>query len=315
VAQFRGMSGGFVWLLVACLPAAVTGQTLVLKDSLAAIGLPGHTDTAGSLVRFRLFQDLEYSLFFTNLLFLNRQHGTDANVVSALSHFKYQVRIAGNGNLQFTNTFSHDLGIQYFFDSITRFQPDENTLDTRAEYRIVRNLSLSLFSTATTRMFNSWQYSTSLSGKPVKVPDAAFLAPLLWTLSAGVGWNFPNAGNVTVGLSSARFTWIRNRRLYDRPDVPEFYGVAKGKNHRFEYGLSMHLLVDKDFLERIHWNCDLLLFKNYREPVDMVMKNLVGIKINKFLKTSIQTRLYYENRVSARIQAENIVSFGFSFNL
>jgi len=58
----------------------------------------------------------------------------------------------------------------------------------------------------------------------------------------------------------------------------------------------------------------LLIFKNYLKPVDLVLDNLVGIRINKFLKTSIRTHVTYESAVSRNLQIENMVSVGFGFN-
>jgi hypothetical protein len=141
------------------------------------------------------------------------------------------------------------------------------------------------------------------------------MTPLLWTFSTGLGWNLPKVGVVSLGLSSAKFTWIYNRDVFEPPGVLEFYGVPREKRFIFEYGLGMHLLVDKTILKFVHWNCDLQIFKNYQKPVDLIMKNLIAIRVSKFLKATIQTRLYYEKDVSRNIQVENLVSLGFYFDL
>jgi hypothetical protein len=77
----------------------------------------------------------------------------------------------------------------------------------------------------------------------------------------------------------------------------------------------MQILLDKDVFKRVHWNCDVLIFKNYRKPVDLVMKSIIGIKITKYLRTSIQTRVFYEQEMSKSIQFENLVSLGLYFCL
>ena len=118
-----------------------------------------------------------------------------------------------------------------------------------------------------------------------------------------------------MGLTAAKLTWIRDKRIFKELDVPAYYGVPKGKNWKLEYGLSMHLLVDKDILNRVHWDCDMQLFKNYEKPPDLSLKNLVGVRINKFLKTNIQTRVVYEEDLSKNLQIENLISVGFYFNL
>jgi hypothetical protein len=235
--------------------------------------------------------------------------------VSLVHQLKYKTQYTSSGIIKISNCFIHFLGGQCFFDSISRFHPDENTLDTRIEMRLGKNLTFNFFSSLTTRLFNSYSYFTDQSGNLLKTLNASFLTPLLWTFSTGLGWNFPQLGTLSLGLSAARFTWIRNREVFNQQNIMAFYGVPKEKNHSIEYGFSFHLLVDKDFMNRVHWNCDVLIFKNYERPVDLIMKNLIGIRINKFVKTSIQTRLFYESTVSKSIQFENMVFLGFYFNL
>ena len=306
------------WVVLVCallLSANGEGQSLVRLDSLTLFNLANLTGSGISPVRFRLAGDLEYSLSCTNLLFLNWQQGDNANIFSLLHRIRYRSQFSNDRNLKISNSFVHDLGIQYFFDSISRFQPDENTIDTRVEVIIRKNLTFSLLSNLTTRLFNSYLYVTGPNGNLLKTLMASFLTPLQWTFSAGFSLIFPQPCVLTLGLSASKFTWIRDREVYKQQDITEFFGVPQNKRFVLEYGLSMHLLIDKDVLKQVHWNCDVLLFQNFKKPVDLIMKNLVGIRINKFLKGTFQTRLYYEEEVSRRLQVENMVSIGFSFQL
>ena len=188
-------------------------------------------------------------------------------------------------------------------------------MDTRLEFTLCKNFTFSAFSRLSTRLFNAYNYTTGASGALCKTLNASFLTPLIWTMSAGFGWTFPRFVTLSIGLSSAKLTCVYNKGIFDQLKVPDFYGVPKDKNHIFEYGLSMHILVDRVVSNRVHWNCDVLMFKNYKKPVDVVMNNLVGIRINKFLKTSIQTHLLYESAVSKHLQIENMISAGFCINL
>lgn len=310
-----GKRDGFVLLFILLLPTKGHVQNLVLNDTVTITTLQNYIDPETSLMKFRLTQGMGYSLSFTALVFYNWQQGNNTNLVSLSHNFKYLSQYTNGRNIKISNFFVHDLGIQYFFDSISRFQPDENILDTRIEMRIGKNLIYTVFSNLTTRIFNSYVYATDQTGQLTKTLSASFLTPLLWTFSTGFGWTLPRLGILNLGLSAVKFTWIRNREVYDQQNILTFYGVPKEKNHIFEYGISLHLRVDKDLLKWVHWNCDLLVFKNYQKPIDLVMKNLIGIRINKFLKTSIQTRLCYEKEISKTIQVENLVSLGFYFDL
>ena len=294
---------------------ATSAQNLVWKDTIMLLELKHLADSGSLMIKFRITQDMEYALTCSNILFINWKHDPNTNQVSLLQHVKYQSQFNNDHNLIIVNSFVHDLGIQCFFDSISRFQPDENTLDTRLEFTLSKNFTFSAFSRLSTRLFNAYNYTTGASGTLCKTLYSSFLTPLIWTMSAGFGWTVPRFVTLSVGLSSAKLTCIYNKGIFDQLKVPDFYGVPKDKNHILEYGLSMHILIDRVISNRVHWNCDVLMFKNYKKPVDVVMNNLVGIRINKFLKTSIQTHLLYESAVSKHLQIENMISLGFCFNL
>ncbi|MFZ4520525.1 MAG: hypothetical protein ACOYNC_02400 [Bacteroidales bacterium] len=144
---------------------------------------------------------------------------------------------------------------------------------------------------------------------------ASFLTPLVWTFSAGPGCKLKGIGGFSLGITAAKLTWVYNKMVYQSQQTSEFYGVPREKGHVLEYGLTFQLLVDRNIFNRIHWNCDLKIFKNYGKPVDILVKNLIGIRIGKYIKTSVQTRISYEKEVSARLQMENLVTLGFFVSL
>jgi hypothetical protein len=291
------------------------GQNLVWQDSVVLLRFRNPIDPGVTLVKFRFTQELEYSFTLSNMLFLNWSQGNGSNQAAVLHHFKYRSKLNHSGNLSISASFNHILGIQCFFDSISRFQPDDNTLDTRIEIRLRKNVTFSVLSNLTTRIFNAWDYSSDQTGNLIRTLNSSFLTPLLCTFSAGVGWTFPGWGTINLGMSAGKFTLVRNSAVYDEMGVTEFFGVPKDRKFLFEYGMTLHLLIDRNFLNRVQWNCDVLIFKNYEMPVDLVLKNLVGIRINKFLRTTIQTRFFYEEETSKNFQVENLVTVGFYFLL
>jgi len=263
---------------------------------------PGHS------TRFR--QELEYSVSFSNYLFLKWYHDKNANNVILLQKLNYKFSLSGDSLVTFSGSLAHNLGIQSFLDSITKVHTDDNTLNTCFEIRIVKNLGFSITSNLVSQLLNGYDYSVTNSGALVRTMNSSFLTPLLWTFSGGLSLAWPAFGSLSLGLSSAKLTYIRDRSIFEKQKVSKFYGVEQGKNHFFEYGLSLQLLVDKNFLDRVKWNCDLLVFKNYNSPVDVTLKNNFGIRINKYLKVGIQTRIFYEEMVSRSIQLENVVTIG-----
>ncbi len=295
------------------IPPFSLAQPRTWFDSLMLVNLGSLAPAGSRLVSFRVLQEADYSISCSGQFFCNRPHEPNLRELLLLQHIRYQLAIIGESRFKINNSFVQDLGVECFIDSITRFQPDENTMITRAEINLTRHLLFSFFSQMTTRLFNTYVYSTGPNGNRYKVLNGSFLTPLLWTFSGGPAWTLPGYATLDFGVTSGKITWIRNRGIYDQLKVTSFYGVPKGKNHAFEFGLSMHMLVDHNFTNRLHWNCDLLLFKNYLKPIDLTLTNLIGIKINKILKTSIRTHVSYESAVSKTLQVENLITLGFRF--
>jgi hypothetical protein len=283
--------------------AATYPQATCSSDSL----LPGHS------TRFR--QELEYSVSFSNYLFLKWYHDKNAGNVILLQKLNYKFSFSGDSLVTFSGSLAHNLGIQSFLDSIMKVHTDDNTLNTRFEIRIAKNLGFSITSNLVSQLLNGYDYSVTNSGALVRTMNSSFLTPLLWTFSGGLSLAWPAFGSLSLGLSSAKLTYIRDRSIFEKQKVSKFYGVEQGKNHLFEYGVSLQLLVDKNFLDRVRWNCDLLVFKNYNSPVDVTLKNDFSIRINNYLKLGIQTRVFYEEMVSRNIQLENVVTIGIFLHL
>ena len=284
-------------------------------DTIPLLHLTGLSPGGRPLVKYRFRQEAEYSLTFSGALFVNWQHEKSASHLALDQKFRYQSVLEDSHRFRIVNLYTHGLGLQLFFDSLSRFNIDENSLDTRIELRLPGSISIHFSSILSTRFFNGYDYRTDSLGGLVRTLNSSFLTPLLGTFSLGAGWNWPGFGTIRLGISSAKITYVRDRRIYDAQAVDMFYGVAKGKKCLFEYGLSLQVAVDKNFRNKVRWMCDLLLFKNKDKPVDLSLKNLIDIRINRFLKTSIQTRLFYEELLSRNLQLENIVSLGFSLRL
>jgi hypothetical protein len=296
-------------------PAPGVGQRLVLQDSLTLRSLKNFGPAGTSLVACQVIQDLTYGLSGSGMLFFNWDHDWNKNSAMIQHQLKYRILVNVEKHLLLSNTLSHVLGFQWIFDSINRFQPDENVMETRLALNLSDKIHFMFHSRLNTRLFESFDYHSTLTGAVERVLAASFLTPLQMTFSTGFGLKIPDWLTLDLGLTGVKFTYVLNQEIFRQQGVELFYGVPNGKDHVFEYGMTMHLLIDKDLLKWIHWNCDLLLFKDFNEPVDVTLKSLLGVKINRFLKTSLQTRLFYEEAVSRKIQVENTLLFGVAVSL
>ncbi len=279
-----------VWIV----PFTLSAQQLVWKDRDVVRSLRIPVDSGQSLVRLRISQQIEYTLTLSGAIFLNWDHDANANQVILIQDMIYQCKGETERNFSFTQKVVHHLGIQYFFDSISRFHVDDNQFDTRLEWRILKNHGCFFSSLLSTRLLNS-----------------LFLTPLTALFSGGIQLKWPFFGSLNVGITSAKLTWIRNKGIYESLDAIIYYGVPREKPYLFEYGISLRLLIDHDVAKWLNWNCDLLIFKNTTLPPDISFRNNLGFRLTKFLKARIQTRIFYEERISRKMQLENIVSVGF----
>jgi hypothetical protein len=274
-------------------------------------------DSSGTPQRFKKLkaeQSLDYSASVSNDLFLNWQHDKNANQFILIQNLKYRFAVSKDSTLHLSGSFTHNLGLQSYIDSLTKIQTDDNTLNTRLDLTLHRNLNLSVNSILTTRFMNGYDYYSD-SGTIIKTLNSSFCTPLIWTFSGGLTLFWKDFGSLNLGLSSAKLTYIRDRTIFQKQKISRYYGVPEGKNHLLEYGIGLQFLADRAVLKCIRWNCDLLIFKNYNADVDVTLKNNIGIRINKFLKASIQTKVLYEKTVSRFIQLENLVTLGFYLHL
>lgn len=305
-----------IGVVCACFSAyGLAAQELVLGDTLSLMKFSDRKNPSASPIRLRFTQELEYSLTFSNLIFINWQQEKNANQITLLQNLQYRSKLDNDRNFKLINQFVHNLGMQFFFDSINKIQLDDNTLETRLEFKAAKNLSFSLTSLLTTRFFNGFDNSVDDQNQPIKILTSSFLTPMIWMISTGIAWEWPSFGSINLGISSAKLTYIRDSKVFNTPGITAFYGVPKDRRSVFDYGWTLRLLIDKVFLKRVHWTCDFLVFQNFHESVDLNVRNLLNIRITKFLKTNIQTRLFYQEQVSKQVQLENLVSIGFSITL
>ena len=266
-------------------------------------------------VRLTCKSEFDYSISISGHYLVNWLKNDNANQFALFHSLKYKICLSDNGHIHFTGDLAHSLGIQYYIDSITRFQSDDNTLTSKLTYDVSKFLQFSVLCILNTRIFNSWDIAPLNNGGVSRILNSAFLTPLLCTFSGGLELRFGKFGSLDIGVASAKLTYLRDRTIFDQSGLESFYGVPKGKRSLFEYGLSMHLLIDRLIGKRLQWNCDLLLFKNNDSPVDVSLKNLFAFRISKYFNTSLQTRLFYEEKVSRQIRFENLISLGFDFHL
>jgi len=300
-------------LCIVCIFAPyLAAQDIIWNDTINSLVFrPVFPEMPG---RLSLKSDLDYNFSVSGCYFRNGPGDKTLSQISLQQLLKYSLRVSSK-RFHLTNDLVHNLVLSYYIDSTCKFQTDENTLTTRISYDISRFLKFSASSILTTRIFNAWDVSQTAGGAVVRTISSSFLTPLICTLSGGFGFRIGKTGLIDVGVTSAKLTYILDRSIFDKTGQDSYFGVRKGRSTFLEYGLSLHLLIDRLIGRKIQWNCDLLLFKGSESPADMTFKNLFAYRINRFLRISLQTRLFYNKDVSRQLRIENLFSIGFDFHL
>jgi hypothetical protein len=305
------------WIIVAtclviqnCFPGEITGRDL------SRIELTGDTVTVpAQLVRGILTQDAECFFSFSASRFLNQANGQERNNLAFLQSLKYRLLLRKDSLIVFSNLLTHDLGAQFFFDRVIHIHPDETRLTTNLSLKIWRTVNVAFNSEITSCLLKNYSCYTDLNGRKVRTPTSSFLTPLIVTMSFGISRNWQSLGDLSLGLSSLKFTYLRDRKIFGELNTSEISGVPKGKDRRVEYGISFQFIADRDVVKNLHWNCDLQLFKNYLSAVDFSLRNILSLKLARFIKTSLQTRILYDEKISRSVRMENQLNIGLSVTL
>ena len=143
-----------------------------------------------------------------------------------------------------------------------------------------------------------------------------FLAPGFLSLALGMDYKPNDWFSMFISPATGRSTFVMDQRLanlgqfgvtaatYD--DAGKI--LTEGQKSRFEFGAYLRARLQKDLVKNISVVSNLQLFNNYTDPIkaqraniDVNWENLILIKANKWLTTSIFTNLIYDNDVQVPV--------------
>jgi hypothetical protein len=143
-----------------------------------------------------------------------------------------------------------------------------------------------------------------------------FLAPGFLSLALGMDYKPNDWFSMFISPATGRSTFVMDQRL---ADLGQFGVTAatyddagkkltEGQKSRFEFGAYLRARLQKDVVKNISIVSNLQLFNNYTDPIkaqraniDVNWENLILIKANKWLTTSIFTNLIYDNDVQVPV--------------
>jgi hypothetical protein len=144
-----------------------------------------------------------------------------------------------------------------------------------------------------------------------------FLAPAFLSLAAGMNYKPNDWFSAFISPATGRATFVFDQTLANAGQfgvdeaIFDNLGnvVTEGKNVRWEFGAYVRARLQKDIAKNITVVSNLQLFNNYSDPIkeqraniDVNWENLILIKANKWLTTSIFTNLIYDHDVQVPVK-------------
>ncbi len=134
-----------------------------------------------------------------------------------------------------------------------------------------------------------------------------FLAPGFLSLALGLDYKPNDWFSMFISPATGRSTFVLDTALSNLGQ----FGVTPGNNVRFEFGAYLRARLQKDLIKNVSVVSNLQLFNNYSDPIkpqraniDVNWENLILIKANKWLTTSIFTNLIYDHDVQIPVERE-----------
>jgi len=144
-----------------------------------------------------------------------------------------------------------------------------------------------------------------------------FLAPGFLSLALGMNYKPNDWFSAFLSPATGRATFVVDQTLANAGQfgvekaILDNVGnvVTEGKNVRWEFGAYVRARLQKDIAKNISVVSNLQLFNNYSDPIkeqrgniDVNWENLILIKANKWLTTSIFTNLIYDHDVQVPVK-------------
>jgi len=173
-----------------------------------------------------------------------------------------------------------------------------------------------------TQMTNGYNYSVDDLGVQQKDIISRLLAPGYLALSVGAEYKPNNTFYVMASPVSGKLTFVMDEALSNLGS----FGVDVGKTLRKELGAIINLRYSKEIAKNINYETKLNLFQAYRKGamVDMMWDNLLQLKVNDFISSTISAQMIYDEDVlftnedgslEPRLQSKYVFNVGFLFSI
>ncbi|MGB0432667.1 MAG: DUF3078 domain-containing protein, partial [Bacteroidia bacterium] len=170
------------------------------------------------------------------------------------------------------------------------------------------------------QMTDGFTYSEDEDGNTIATTISRLMAPGYLTTSLGGEYKPNDNFYMMASPISGKLTFVMDETLSNAAA----FGVDTGKTVRAELGAIFNMKFKKDLAENINFETKLNLFQAYRKDamVDIMWDNLLEMKVNDFISSTISTQMIYDEDVKflnedgtqeARLQFKYVFNVGFLY--
>lgn len=251
----------------------------------------------------------------TFILNLNQGHlsnwvgGGEDNTLGINAILNYAINYK-KGKTAWDNYFEIALGMQNA-TSFNKFRKTDDRFDITSKYgyQLANKWYASVLGNFNTQMLPGYAYSATQATK-----ISNLLTPGKFLLALGFDYK-PN-DNFSVFISPLASRWLFKADK-DFAGVAVF-GVPAGKKSYNEIGAYLSARYRKALSSWATYSARLDLLSNYKrnpQNIDVLLNNLLVMKYNSWLGTSISVDLLYDDDILAKTQLKEILGIGLTFKL
>ncbi|MBI3141914.1 MAG: DUF3078 domain-containing protein [Bacteroidetes bacterium] len=173
-----------------------------------------------------------------------------------------------------------------------------------------------------TQMTNGYNYFQDEDGAWQREVISRLMAPGYLALSLGASYKPSDEFYAMVSPLSGKLTFVMDNAL----SAVGAFGVDSGKTLRKELGAVINMRYARELAKNVKFETKANFFQAYRQGamVDVMWDNLLELKVNDFISSTISTQMIYDEDVlfpnddgssSPRVQWKYVFNVGFLFRI
>jgi hypothetical protein len=232
------------------------------------------------------------------------------------------------GSLSWENTAELKYGLLKSGNRQMRKNEDKIELNSKLGLKAYKSLYYSMLINFKTQGFRGYDYPTDST----RLLVSDFIAPAYLIFSVGIDFKPGDILSVMLSPVTSRTIFVRDGgKINDTTLIPGTvdqtkYGLKPGKTSKEELGAYMKSVFKYDIIKNVQLINRLDLFTDYMshpENIDVNWEVSLTMKINKYLATTVNTRLVYDDNIkipvpdsdktTKKIQFKEVLGVGFSY--